>query len=266
MCRRSSDDPLVRMFLDRYKINLLAVPRERAFCGQVYVRNGRGVSSGAGLDGLVEPAVSLPQAFEGEPLAALEGELSNGVEIGVGVGLLRGFLTAIGAGAVLSRLSTGFERSSTAQLRFNFRNVSLDSIDPSSLAGALAGRRLVADNPLVQPGNDYFVTAGVVRSTAIGVVAEDSRRRRVELGAELGQVLDADAGVTLESSGNGELTFTGSSPLAIGLELYKLHLDDAGVLRMTPQDPRDPVQAGREPAPEPELVAPGDEALLELVE
>ena len=263
MCKRRSDDPLVRMFLDRYKINLLAVPRRRAFCGQVYVRNGRGVSSGAGLDGLVVPAVGLPPAVEDE-LAALEGELSNGVEIGAGVGLLRGFLTAIGAGAVLSRLSTGFERSSTAQLRFSFSGVTLDSIDPSSLAGALAGRRLVAANPLVQPGNEYFVTGGVVRSTAISVVAEDSRRRRVELGAELAQVLDADASVTLESGGNGELTFTGAAPLAIGLELYKLHFDDSGALRMTPQDPRDPVQAGKGPTPEPELVAPDDEALLEL--
>jgi hypothetical protein len=34
---------------------------------------------------------------------------------------------------------------------------------------------------------------------------------------------------------------------------------------MTPQDPRDPVHAGREAVPEPEFVAPDGEALLELV-
>ena len=264
MCKRNTDDPLVRMFLDRYRINLLAVPREGPPCGEIYVRQGRSVSDGAGLAGLLTPAVTLPAVVEGQELTKLDGKLSNGVKVGAGLGLLQGFLTAIGAAAVLSKLSTRFESSKTAELSFSFGGVTRDSMNVNSLAGALAGRRLVESNPLVQPGNEYYVAAGVVRSTAISVVAQDAAKRHVELGAEAAQVLNADVGVTLEEGGNGELTFRGSTPLAIGLQLYKLHFDESGALRMTAQDPRDPVHAGREPRPEPVLVAPDEETLLAL--
>lgn len=266
MCKRNSDDPLVRMFLDRYKLNLLALPRERAFCGEIYVRQRRRVSSGAALDGLVEPNVTLPPTFEGEQLSALEGELSNSVQFSAGISLLRGFLTAIGAGAILSKLSAHFERGRTAHLRFSFGEVTRDSMNPTGLATALQGRRLVAKNPLVQPNADYFVTAAVVRSPAIGVVAEDERKRRVELGAEALQVAGADTDVALESGANGELTFRGTTPLAIGLELYELRFDEAGKLSMLAQDPRDPVHAGKEAVPDPAFLDPDGNVLLELAD
>jgi len=265
MCKRSTDDPLVRMFLDRYKVNLLALPRERAFCGQVYVRDGRRVSSGAQIAGLVEPAVTLPPVFEGERLTALAGELSESVQLNAGLGLLQGFMTAIGAAAVVSSVSASFERSRTARLRFRFDDVTRDSMELNSLANALEGRRFRAQSLLVQPGADYFVTAAVVRSPCVGVVAEDDSSRRVEFGAEVLAVADATAGVTVESSATGELTFRGTTPLAIGLELYQLRYDEReGKLSMRAQDPRDPVKAGKEATPRAAFVAPGDEALLDL--
>ena len=267
MCKRDTTDPLVRMFLDRYKINLLAVPRADAACGQVYVRNGRRVSSGVAITQLVEPQVTLPAPYEGEVLADLAGSLSDGVSVDVGLGLLEGFLGALGAAGVVASVSAGVERSRTASLRFRFTGGTRDSVDAGSLAAVLEGRRLRGANPLVQPGNEYFVTAAVIRTPSLTLLGEDKRRTRVEFGAEVMAAATPKAGVTVESGEAGEVTFRGSTALAIGLELYELRDGgEDGRLSMVPQDPRDPVHAAKDRPPRPAFAAPDDEALLALDE
>ncbi len=266
MCKRNTTDPLVRMFLDRYKVNLLAVPRQGADCGEVYIRNGRRVSSGVGVTDLLEPAVTLPAAYRGEPLANLSGSFSDAVGVKLGIGLLESFMAAIGVAAVLSKVSALFERTRTSGLRFSFADATRDSIDAASLGLALGGRRLRPDQPLVQPGNEYFVTAAVIRSPSVSVIAEDDRANRVEFGADAVTVLNATAGVNVESGASGQLTFRGDTPLAIGLELYELTVGGAAVMGLAAQDPGRPVHAGKTPPPQPTFVAPDDDALLALAE
>jgi hypothetical protein len=264
MCKRTTTDPLVRQFLDRYKLNLLAVPRENARCGQIYLRSGTRVSSAVDVTELLDAPTSLPPQFDDERLGDLAGFLSDGVSLDVGLGLLQGFLTAIGAGAVVSEVSAGYRRADSASLRFRFTRPTRDSIEPGALGSALEGRRFRHTHPLVQPDNEYFITAAVARSRSISVVAEDRRSRTVELGAEVVAAVNAHAGVTLESAATGEVTFEGEVPLAFGLELYELRVDaDGQKLSMLPQDSRDALKAGKPaPPPPPVFVAPDDEALL----
>jgi hypothetical protein len=265
MCKRTTSDPLVRMFLDRYKINLLSVPRERAACGDVYLRRDGRVSSAINVAELLDPPVRLPPQFQGERLADLAGSLSQGVSLKVGLGLLEAFLAAIGAAAVLGELTLGYEQSRTSRLRFRFTDATRDSVEPGALATTLEGRRFRPGQPLVQPGNEYFVTAAVVRSPSISVVTEDDASRRVDVGARLLAAVDATANVTAEQASEGEITYRGRAPLAIGVELYRLRYDDdEQKLSMFPQDPRDPVHAGKPPPPVPAFVAPDDDALLEM--
>jgi hypothetical protein len=267
ICKRDTGDPLVRMFLDRYKINLLTVPRERVACGDVYIRNGRRVSSGVRVAELVEPAVTLPPVFEGEALADLAGTLSDGVSVDIGFGLLEGFLAAIGAGGVVSKVSAGVERSRTSTLRFRFTEATRDSIDGGALGTMLEGRRLRPTQPLVQEGNDYFVTTAVIRTPSLSLVGEDKKRQRTELGAEVMAIGEGHAGVTVERGDAGEVTFRGRKALAIGVELYELREGgEDGRVTMLPQDSGDPVKAFKERPPKPAFVAPDDEALLALDE
>jgi len=265
MCKRSTTDPLVRMFLHRYKLNLLAVPRRNARCGDVYLRNGARVSSAVDVTQLLDESITLPPQFDGEPLADISGSLSDGVSIKLGLGLLEGFLAAIGAGAIVSAVSAGYERSRSASLRFRFADATRDSIEPGSLGSVLEGRSLRESQPLVQAGNEYFITAAVVRSPSISVVAEDRRARRVDLGAEVMATANAHAGITLEATADGEVSFVGETPLAIALELYELRYDaEHARFSMLPQRLDDDVKTGKDASPVPVFVAPDDEALLAL--
>ena len=264
MCKRTSSDPLVRLILDRYRVNLLSVPRRRADCGQVYIRNGRRVSPGVDIRWLVEPAVELPPVYEDEPLADLAASMSDAVRAKIGLGLLESFLAAIGAGALGPRIGAHYENRGTARLRFRITDARMDSVDPGSLGLALAGRRLRDDQPLVRKGNDYFITTGVVRSPSISVVAEDERGRVIDLAAEVTAIVDGQAGISSQVTGAAEVTYTGAEPLAVGLQLCELRMRDDGRVEMLPQDPEDGVQLGRTEAPRPVFVGAGEEALLEL--
>lgn len=48
MSRRNTNDPLLRAFLDTYKVNLLAIPREGAEVGDAYVASPNGSISEPG--------------------------------------------------------------------------------------------------------------------------------------------------------------------------------------------------------------------------
>jgi hypothetical protein len=251
------------MFLDRYKVNLLSVPREHAACGDIYLRRDGQVSSAINVVELLDPPVQLPPRSERERLADLAGSLSDGVSLSIGLGLLEAFLAAIGAAAVVGELSLGYEQTRTARLRFRFADATRDSIEPGSLGTALEGRRFRPGHPLVQPGNEYFVTAAVIRSPSISVVAEDTSTRRVQLGAQVVATIDAHARVTAERSSEGEITYRGDIPLAIGIELYRLRYDEEQrKLSMYPQNLRDAVKAGKPTQPLPVFVGPAEDALV----
>jgi hypothetical protein len=74
----------------------------------------------------------------------------------------------------------------------------LDSIDAGALGSILVSRRLRSPHPLLRPDNEYFITTAVVRSPSVSVVGEGSRRRRVELAADIMAVARAKAGRTVE--------------------------------------------------------------------
>jgi hypothetical protein len=99
VCERSTDDPLIRLFLDRYGLHLLQVPRESAAVGDFYVDDGRRVSPPGNVRYLLDPSPELPAPREGERMADIEGVTSKGYSLEAGLGLLEGFLLAFGPSA-----------------------------------------------------------------------------------------------------------------------------------------------------------------------
>jgi hypothetical protein len=76
--------------------------------------------------------------------------------------------------------------------------------------------------------------------------------------------LSADAGIAAVRSTSGEITFAGTKPLAIGVELYELRYEaQTGRLSMEAVDRPQRVGA-RPPKPAPAFVAADEEALLDL--
>lgn len=103
MCKRTTTDPLVRAFLDRYGLNLLQIPRADVAVGDLYaVRGDRALPPGRVTDFLTPPP-RLPRVRR-EPLADLTDVVSDAVSVHAGLGLFEGFLTALAAGAVSGRV------------------------------------------------------------------------------------------------------------------------------------------------------------------
>jgi hypothetical protein len=264
VCKRDTDDPLVRRFLDDYGVNLLRVPRENASCGDLYVKNKRAVSAPGDLRGLLEPPPELPPVAAAERLADLAGTISKRVSVDVGLGILEGFLAALGAVGLLDDAKAKLERSRSAGIRFRFRHATRDSLDPIALGNAFRGTRLRTDHPLVSADSELYVVGGVVRTPSISIALEDQGSTSVGAGVDALYAVGAKADVKVEREEPGEITYRGRKPLAIGVELYSLRYEPGGgTFELAPAD-RPVAVRGRRSRPEPAFVAEDDEALLEL--
>jgi hypothetical protein len=186
------------------------------------------------------------------------------LDLKVGIGLLDAFLAAIGAAGVLSKLKASFDKHHVNSVSFAFHDATRDSVDPFKLGTALGKSQLRTDHPFVEPESEFFVTAGVVRTPSVSMTLEDDRSQSVELGADAVHALSADAGIAAVRSTSGEITFAGTKPLAIGVELYELRYEaQTGRLSMEAVDRPQRVGA-RPPKPAPAFVAADEEALLDL--
>jgi hypothetical protein len=222
MCRRDTNDVLVRRFLDRYQLNLLALPGRRVRCGSVYIQEGKRLTSPGWLGDLVEPELQLDEPFPEPEMPDLCDEWSDSYSIEVGIGLLRGFLAALGVAPLIDELKISAKGSAARTIAFRFREVSRESLSPTQLAAALEGHRLRRSSGWTQKGNRYFAVAAVVRSRSLSIRGHDSQDSAVDLGAGLVTFADAKAKVKVKRESGHELVYAGDKPLAIAVELYEL--------------------------------------------
>jgi hypothetical protein len=225
MCKRDTPDPLVRMFLDQYGLNLLAVPRHDADIGDLYVEDPAGVSTPGKAAHLLTPALVLPEIHRGEAMADIDAALSNRIASKAAFGLLDGFLTALGVGGVVNKLKASAEHARASVLRFRVTNATRDWIDPLALGARLVKSQLVKDHPFVAADNRYYLVTGVARTRSISVTAERNAKTGGSVDIGLAGVGELSAGVEIARSPTGEVTFTGPTPMAFGVQLHELAVD-----------------------------------------
>ncbi len=225
MCRRDTNDQLIRKFLDRYQVNLLSVPGRRVQCGSVYIKQGKRITAPGLLSEIIEPELTLERPFVEDDLADLSGTWSDSVSLTVGVKLLSNFLNALGAGALIDKLQASVKETSARNVAFRFTKVSRESLSPAGLGTALVGHQFIEAHPWVKDGNRYFAVAAVLRSASISIQGRDKQDSAVGLGAGLATVADVDAQVAVEQGSDSEVTYHGRNPLAIAVELYELRWD-----------------------------------------
>ncbi|MGH2543872.1 MAG: hypothetical protein ACRDIB_13805 [Ardenticatenaceae bacterium] len=223
--KRNTDDPLMRHFLDRYYIHLLAQPREGVAVGDLYVQDGKQVSSPGSVVYFLEPPLEMPPLNAGEVLADVSGMLSNAVSANAGLGLLDTFLAALGAAGIVSKLRAAFETKKASAVRFRFASATRDSVDPMQLGSKLIRHKIIEDHPLYDDDSHYYLVTAVVRTPNISIVAQSDSSTAVDLGVEAMQLGSADTGVTVEKMQGGEVTFKGKKSLAFGVQLYELSYD-----------------------------------------
>jgi hypothetical protein len=236
MCKRTTEDPLVRFFLDRYSLNLLQIPRADAAVGDLYaVRGDRALPPGRATDFLVPPP-RLPRVRR-ERLADLSDVVSDAVSVHAGLGLLEGFLTALGAGALSGRVRAQYASTSTHQLRFQLEEATREFVSPFELGTALQDCQPRPGHPLANNAYRYYLTVGLVRTPSLTVLTESKQAQDASLETEVAALAEASGGVKIEQAGSGATRYGGQMPLAIGVELLELVFDDGqGRLRIKSQE------------------------------
>lgn len=226
MCKRSEAkaDPLVNTFLERYHLNMLAIPRQNADVGDLYIHDGKHTAPSGKLAAFLAKPFQLPVVARGETMAAVTGTLSRSVKTEVGLGLLESFLMALGATFPLGKVKAHWQANGARSLRFKLQDAKRDSVDVGQLGLVLIDNTLAANHPLVDKTNRYYLVTGVARSPSLTVAFENEQGNTLDMGADITGIGNADVGVTITRSAVGEVTFAGAQALAFGLELYELYV------------------------------------------
>jgi hypothetical protein len=228
MSRRNTTDPLVRAFLDTYKVNLLSIPREGVEVGDAYVATADGGMSAPGkLRYLLTPDILMPQISPNEKMTSIAGKRTRALDLSVGLKLLEGFLSAIGVDVVIGKIKAEYQHKRVGKVRFQLKDATRDSVDAFEFGKALIPCRLNAKQPFVQDGNQYYAVVGVLRSRSITVSTEDENSTNIEVDADaLKSAIAAEGkiGVTQETS--GDITYEGGVSLAFGVELVEMRYDN----------------------------------------
>ena len=260
MCKRTTKDPLVRLFLDRWGLNPIGIPHEHAAPGQLWIKRGRQVSGPMDLNPLLLSPIELPSPRQ-ERLTEMEATSSHGYDTGAGLGLLEAFLAGIGAGAVVQRVRAGYEQQQTRTVKLRFGNVTRIYMDLGTLGVRLRTARFDPDHSLVHPDNHRFIASAIVRSPSISVTAEDDRHKALTLEAGVLAAVDAHAKVGTQVKDTGEVTYTGDTALAIGVALHELRPRADGSLGMGLPGTT-PMRAGRPLPPAPVFLGDDEDALI----
>ena len=221
-CPRTSIDPLLRVFLDRYGLHLLAIPREDVDVGELYaVRRGRATPIGS-IRGYVAPPLRLPRRRRGEVMAGVAQTISLPVSVDAGLGLLKGFFSAIGVPGLLGDLRVAYRRSRVGLLRLRFTDPRRDSTDLGALGNALAGRSIDSTNAAWDQGAKHYLVTAVARASTIVVTALESGGHEVELDISALQIANARGNLKVERVGRGTVAYAGVKALAFGVELNEV--------------------------------------------
>ena len=127
--------------------------------------------------------------------------------------------------------STGaYERDGKQTIKFTFTNAVLDYVDPIMLGSKLGEGeyKFNTKNALYVDGRRYFVVIAVAKSPSISILAEGDQKQLMNIDAEVKQLVNVSGGISIETSGSGQITFKGDKGLAFGVELLELrdHLNN----------------------------------------
>jgi len=240
--KRNKPDQLTQLFRERYNLHLLRQPRADVSVGDVYpVVNGETGQPGK-LSFLVSPSPKLPQIREGEVMADIAGTTSDAVTAETGASFLDSFLAALGAVGIQGKLKTAMEAERATGVKFRFSGATRDYVDPFEFESLLGKRKYKESPPLMKPDYRYYVVLGVVRTNQISFAMDRKDSGKASVDVELFKLADTHAGITTTNAAGEEVTVSGATRLAFGVQLNELSYNKA-VQRLEISIPDTGVQA-----------------------
>jgi hypothetical protein len=218
-CRRTTHDPLLRLFIDHYHLHLLTIPRQGSAVGDLYIERGGVVGTPGYIGEILSPGFELPEVRVGERLADITGQITRSVNPKVGAQITEQLLSVLGIPADVG-LAAAISRARGA--RFRFHDVFRDSVDVLALGRVLAQHTLVRGHPAVSDQARFYLATAVLTTRAVSIVMEG--RAGIDLQAKArAAVVGAEASVSVH--GTNEISLSLTVPLAFAVELYELQFN-----------------------------------------
>ncbi len=197
----------------------------------------------------------MSNIITGETMADVIGKVSNSLSIDVGLGLLEGFLIAMGAGSIITKLQNSYEVKGAKTLKFRFSQATRDYINVMEIGNKLIKHHIMEEHALYVEGYHYYLVTAVARSPSISIMAEDNNSILMNIDLEAMKIIDVSAGASVTKSNEGEVTFAGKKSLAFGVELYELKYDvKSKTLKLLLSDTAIRVRGKRSVAPKPVFI------------
>jgi hypothetical protein len=225
--KRDTKDPLIRIFLDKYKMHLLTIPREDISVGDLYVydKNNKAVSTKGSLTYFLKPKLKIPPLTNAAAMADVANMMTDYVDFTIGLDLLNGFLGKFGIGSVIQNVETEFRAKKAKTIAFNFPNCSRDSVDSTHLGYNLIGKKPIKDHPLYNESNRYFVVMAVARTSEIKMLVQDNSKHNINVDASVLESKLTNMKSRINKDKYSAVTFNGAKPLGFAVELQELRYD-----------------------------------------
>lgn len=221
---RKSEDPLLKLILEKYRLNLLSIPRESVAIGDLYVQEGNSqyVSTPGSITNFLDPPLEIPQFKTGETMADVSGTTSRNASGKAGMDFLEGFINALGPAGIGTKVRGSFESSNKNKITFSFKNPTRDYLDPGLLGKKLVNHMLMKEHALIAEGRRYYIVTAVARSSGINIITEGDSNQIMDVDANVMKLANISGDISIQKNQTGNIIFTGQKNLAFGVELYEL--------------------------------------------
>ena len=215
----------LRYLLDRYRLNLLSIPREKASVGDLYVQEGNSqyVSTPGSITNFLEPPFEIPSITTAETMAGVSGTTSRDASGKVGIDFLEGFLNALGpAAGIGTKVRGSYESDAKNKITFTFENPTRDYADPGLVGRKLVDHTFMKRHALIAEGRRYYLVTAVARSSGISITSEGDNKQVMDIDGQVMKLANVSGYVSIQKTQTGSVTFKGQKNLAFGVELYEL--------------------------------------------
>jgi hypothetical protein len=210
---------LLRLFIDRYHLHLLTIPRQGSAVGDLYIERDGVVGTPGYVGEILSPGFAMPEMRLGERLADITGQITRSVNPKVGAQIGGQLLSVLGIPADVG-LSAAISRARGA--RFRFHDVFRDSVDVLALGRVLAQHTLVQGHPALSDQARFYLATAVLTTKAISIVIDGGSE--IDLQANVGAAaVGAEAAVSVHAA--NEIALNSTVPLAFAVELYELQFN-----------------------------------------
>ena len=222
MCKRSDNDPLIRALTERYRLNILRLPRADIKVGELLIEEGKDLRCCGRVSTFFTPELDVREN-EPAPLPDLGGVMSERVSAKAAAEPLTWLLAGLGAVGITS-ISAMLGKSRDVSVAFGVSGAQYRSTDLVTLGDELSGRVTRENNALYRPGRKYFVAHAIAEASTIRVAFDAECGQAARLALDIEELIKSEASVHVDRDNRGYLVFSRPAPVTFGLAVAQLDL------------------------------------------